>query len=164
MDKYSIIKVCALLLIVYCLAFPAAGDEARRNNEDQGEIKRSRAAVFSEMVMNKLNPFSASSSPVDRDASSGGTSVTFWDRVKTMIHRVESHFHPPNLDFRGGGEDGGEKVKEAVAESLGKTKATMEDSAKSAAKLATETLHKAKDNLKTKLSHHAPEDSDQNEL
>ncbi|KAF2309214.1 hypothetical protein GH714_001198 [Hevea brasiliensis] len=41
----------------------------------------------------------------------------------------------------------GEKVIEAVAESLGKTRATVEDSAKSAAKVASETVHKTKEKL-----------------
>ncbi|KDP25056.1 hypothetical protein JCGZ_22591 [Jatropha curcas] len=70
-------------------------------------------------------------------------SATYWDKAKTMISQAQAHLFPsPNLDFRGSETDrgAGEKVKEAVAESLGKTKATVEDSAKSAANIVKRSL------------------------
>lgn len=57
-------------------------------------------------------------------------------------------------DNIGGGA--GEKVKEAVAKSLGTSKATLEDAAKSAADITGETIHKVKrtlsDDEKTKTA------------
>ena len=46
----------------------------------------------------------------------------------------------------------GEKVKEAIAKSLETSKATVEDAAKSAADIAGETMHKAKEKVKRSLS------------
>ncbi|KAJ0075488.1 hypothetical protein Patl1_34945 [Pistacia atlantica] len=44
--------------------------------------------------------------------------------------------------------DGGEKVKGAVAKSIEKSKATVEESAKSAAEIAGKTVQKTKDKVK----------------
>jgi len=45
-----------------------------------------------------------------------------------------------------------DKVKEALAKSLGTSKATLEDAAKSAADMAGETIEKAKVKVKRSLS------------
>lgn len=58
----------------------------------------------------------------------------------------------------------GDKVKEAVAESLEKTRATVEDSAKTAAKIASETVHKTKEKVKRSLSDEGRQESDHSEL
>ncbi|KAJ9139566.1 hypothetical protein P3X46_030291 [Hevea brasiliensis] len=96
---------------------------------------------------------------------------TYWDWAKTIVHRAQAYFFPPNIDFRGSNGAGeqtdmgaGEKVKEAVAESLGKTRATVEDSAKSAAKVASETVHKTKEKVKRSLSDQGRQETDHSEL
>nr|GMC84586.1 uncharacterized protein LOC109227352 [Ipomoea batatas] len=72
----------------------------------------------------------------------------YWTKLDSLIQKGRAFFFsPPNLDFRQGTEEApkameegtGEKVKEAVVKSVDKSKATVEDSAKSAAKLAGET-------------------------
>nr|GMC89295.1 uncharacterized protein LOC102581787 [Ipomoea batatas] len=87
----------------------------------------------------------------------------YWTKLDSLIQqgRAFFFFSPPNLDFRQGTEDEapkameegtGEKVKDAVVKSVDKSKATIEDSAKSAAKLAGETVGKATQKLKETLS------------
>lgn len=63
------------------------------------------------------------------------------------------------FSFRGGDEaeangvagGAGAKVKEAVTQSLGKSKATVEDSAKTAAKVVGETVKNTKEKVKNSL-------------
>ncbi|CAL5439306.1 unnamed protein product [Camellia sinensis] len=98
-----------------------------------------------------------------------------WNKAQSLFNQLQAYFFPPNLDFRGRKEvesDGGaagEKVKEAMAKSFGKSRATVEDSAKSAAKFAGETLHITADKVKKSFSHPDPHhqtssDDDQAEL
>ncbi|KEH31328.1 uncharacterized protein [Medicago truncatula] len=63
----------------------------------------------------------------------------YWHMVKAIVNHTYAYFFPPNLER---GEEGeavvdnngaGDKVKEALAKSLGTSKATLEDAAKSAA-------------------------------
>nr|GMC82446.1 uncharacterized protein LOC109227352 [Ipomoea batatas] len=74
----------------------------------------------------------------------------YWTKLDSLIQQGRAFFFssPPNLDFRQGTDEDapkameegtGEKVKEAVVKSVDKSKATIEDSAKSAAKVAGET-------------------------
>ncbi|KAI3766280.1 hypothetical protein L2E82_16333 [Cichorium intybus] len=79
-------------------------------------------------------------------------------KIRGLLTNVQSYLFPPNLDFRGrvnndeptsGTEGGaGEKVKEAVTKSLGEGMATVEETAKTAAKKVKDTLS----------SHHERED------
>ncbi|WCJ37140.1 hypothetical protein M5689_018295 [Euphorbia peplus] len=93
------------------------------------------------------------------------TSMFF--NFKSIFNRAQPFFFPPNLDFRGSSkprEEGNKErmmdrggapedtLKEAVAESVGKTKATVEESAKSAAELATKTIKETKEKVKRTLS------------
>ncbi|KAF7814658.1 putative transmembrane protein [Senna tora] len=81
-----------------------------------------------------------------------------WQMLKKIGNEAYYRWFPPNLDFRKHdeteGERGGagEKVKEALAKSVGKSKATVEDSARSAAKMAGETVHKATEKVKKTFS------------
>ncbi|KAM4113312.1 hypothetical protein ACJW30_05G210900 [Castanea mollissima] len=87
------------------------------------------------------------------------TSTSYWEKVKTLINQAHAYFFPPNIDFRGGYEaeaneaagSAGVKVKEAVTQSLGKIKATVEDSAKTAAKVVGETVKNTKEKVKNSL-------------
>ncbi|XP_030971184.1 uncharacterized protein LOC115991548 [Quercus lobata] len=87
------------------------------------------------------------------------TSTSYWEKVKTLINLAHAYFFPPNIDFRGGDEaeaneasgGAGAKVKEAVTQSLGKSKATVEDSAKTAAKIVGETVKNTKEKVKNSL-------------
>ncbi|XP_061355920.1 uncharacterized protein LOC133300404 isoform X2 [Gastrolobium bilobum] len=93
----------------------------------------------------------------------------YWYLVKSLVNKAYEHFFPPNIE-RGDEGEGvtdngavGEKVREALGKSLGMSKATMEDAAKSVANIAEETMHKAKEKVKRSFS----DDSDtkrQNEL
>nr|XP_012573266.1 uncharacterized protein LOC101512441 isoform X2 [Cicer arietinum] len=73
------------------------------------------------------------------------TSVSqYWNMVKGLVNHTYAYFFPPNIE-RGDGaevvadENGAcEKVKEAIVKSIGTSKATLEDAAKSAADIAGE--------------------------
>ncbi|CAN4098052.1 unnamed protein product [Withania somnifera] len=99
------------------------------------------------------------------------TSTNYWSKFESFIKQGKGYFSPPTLDFRDSqeaqtrekGGAPGEMVKEAVLKSLDKGKATMEESAKSAARLA---VHKTKNKVKRTFSfrdkepdpgHHADE-------
>ncbi|VFQ65557.1 unnamed protein product [Cuscuta campestris] len=97
---------------------------------------------------------------------------SYWLKLSSFFKQgMGFFFTAPDLDFRGNGgvpkgaeEEGtaGEKVKEAVV----KSKAAMEDSAKSAAKLAGEVVDMAAKNLKMTLSRTSSQqdDDDDDEL
>ncbi|XP_050208176.1 uncharacterized protein LOC126657515 [Mercurialis annua] len=71
-----------------------------------------------------------------------------WDKIKAVIHDYQLQFFPPNLDFRGeGGDISGEGMKEAAGKTFEVGKTTAEESAKSAAKVVGEAVHKVKDKL-----------------
>ncbi|XP_015078704.1 uncharacterized protein LOC107022622 [Solanum pennellii] len=89
------------------------------------------------------------------------TSANYWSRFESLIKQGKAYFSPPTLDFRDsqeaqaraeGGAAPGEKVKEAVLKSLDKSKAALEESAKSAAKLAGEAVHKTTNKMKRTFS------------
>ncbi|KAL0012798.1 hypothetical protein SO802_007906 [Lithocarpus litseifolius] len=84
-------------------------------------------------------------------------STSYWEKVKTLINQSHAYFFPPNIE---GGDEAeanvaaggaGVKVKEAVTQSLGKSKATVEDSAKTAAKIVGETVKNTKEKVKNSL-------------
>ncbi|CAL0308593.1 unnamed protein product [Lupinus luteus] len=91
----------------------------------------------------------------------------YWHMVKAFLSHAYALFFPPNIDFRRGdevervGEDGG--LKEAISKSIGKSKATLEDVAKSAANIAKDKVVNNNNNKKTSLSKHS-ESQHQNEL
>ncbi|EEF28761.1 conserved hypothetical protein [Ricinus communis] len=73
-----------------------------------------------------------------------------WDKLKAMIHGFQLQFFPPNLDFRGQDQEvdgAGGRMKEAAEKSLEVGKVTAEESAKSAAKVVGEAVHKVKDKI-----------------
>ncbi|OIW16969.1 hypothetical protein TanjilG_32836 [Lupinus angustifolius] len=95
-----------------------------------------------------------------------GTNIgNYWHMVKAFLSHAYALFFPPNIDFRRGdevetvAEDGG--VKEAISKSIGKSKATLEDVAKSAANIAKDKVVNNK--KKTSLSKNR-ESEHQNEL
>ncbi|XP_057421180.1 uncharacterized protein LOC130715144 [Lotus japonicus] len=70
-----------------------------------------------------------------------------WEKIKTVIHDLQMQFSPPNLDFRGGGETEHD-VKEAVGKSFDRSKETVEETAKSAANVVGEAIHKTTEKVK----------------
>ncbi|CAK7323783.1 unnamed protein product [Dovyalis caffra] len=126
-----------------------------------------RSNIFSKIIGSL---FSSSANPPA--TTNAGTGTSFWDKVRTVFNQAQASIFPPNLDFRGRDEalghgdatGTGEKMKEAVAKSVEKGKATVEDSARSAAKIASETLQKTKEKVKKSLSGHERETKPQDEL
>ncbi|XP_058729298.1 uncharacterized protein LOC131601484 [Vicia villosa] len=68
----------------------------------------------------------------------------YWHMVKAIFNHTYAYFFPPNIDFRKGGEVQVVKdengVKEAFSKSIGTSKATLEDVAKSAAEKVKRSL------------------------
>ncbi|TYI40469.1 hypothetical protein ES332_A02G164800v1 [Gossypium tomentosum] len=85
-----------------------------------------------------------------------------WEKVKTIIHEFQLQFTPPSLDFRGtGGNDPGkasdgtgEKVKEAVKDSIETSEAIAKETARTAAEVVHKTDEKVKESASSK-----PDDS-----
>ncbi|KAI7997248.1 hypothetical protein LOK49_LG10G01558 [Camellia lanceoleosa] len=86
------------------------------------------------------------------------STVSSWDKVKSFINEMQTQFVPPDLDFRkrygdkfeSGG--GGEKMKEAAQKSFETSKVTVEESAKSAAKVMGEAMHKTTKKVRETVS------------
>ncbi|KVI05835.1 hypothetical protein Ccrd_015858 [Cynara cardunculus var. scolymus] len=86
----------------------------------------------------------------------------YWLKMKALFNHATSYLFPPNLEGRISNDEpvieseggSGSKVKEAVAKSLDKGTATVEESAKSAA----EKMHQTAQKLKNAFSshHHQP--------
>ncbi|RHN58255.1 hypothetical protein MtrunA17_Chr4g0000401 [Medicago truncatula] len=120
--------VVLVLLVLVFLSFSIAnvnGDSV--NDEDQ-----SKKSAF--WVWQRLR------SAYSMYSSVFPTSIgQYWHMVKAIVNHTYTYFFPPNIER---GEEGeavvdnngaGDKVKEALAKSLGTSKATLEDAAKSAA-------------------------------
>ncbi|EEF48728.1 uncharacterized protein LOC8259966 [Ricinus communis] len=130
-------RAIAVIVVIICVLFvwgAAGDDEAENGGEERSAVSHKLTAMFS---------FRAAT-----------ITITLWDRARSIVNTVQAYLYPPNLDFRRSNEgrekeegEAGEKVKEAVGESLRKSKATVEDSAKGAAKVATERLHKTKEKV-----------------
>ncbi|KAK4774665.1 hypothetical protein SAY86_009600 [Trapa natans] len=75
-----------------------------------------------------------------------------WDKVKTILNKVQIRLSPPSLDFRGLSNKASpvEEIKEAAGESFKSGKSTVEESAKSAAEAVQRTAEKVKENISDK--------------
>ncbi|KAG2284529.1 hypothetical protein Bca52824_055749 [Brassica carinata] len=77
------------------------------------------------------------------------------------MQKIQMKLYPPNLDFRSnsdknnkdGGEEKGEKVKEAATRSLEVSKEAIEDSAKLAGGVVGEIVHKTAEKVTKQTSH-----------
>ncbi|XP_011046602.1 PREDICTED: uncharacterized protein LOC105141166 [Populus euphratica] len=116
-----------------------------------------RPDIFSK-IFGSLFTFSANSPAT----TSARTRTSFWENVKTMFNQAQASIFPPNLDFRrsdeavghGGVTGTAEKMKEGAAKSVEKGKATVENSARTAARVASETVQKIKEKVKRTASDH----------
>ncbi|KDP35261.1 hypothetical protein JCGZ_09420 [Jatropha curcas] len=145
----------AFLFIVFYLEIVLAGGDGGQNLPPNSQQKPSFAKIVKE-TLSKLKK----------------SHVNSWDKIKTIVHDVHLKFFPPNLesgaqeakeksteDGQGGGTK--EKMKEAAEKSFETIEMTAEESAKSAANVAGEAMHKVGD----KLSHDDEEKSrDREEL
>uniref|UniRef100_A0A6N2LCB7 Uncharacterized protein n=1 Tax=Salix viminalis TaxID=40686 RepID=A0A6N2LCB7_SALVM len=133
----------------------------------QGLVENAQRPNIYSKIFGSLFAFSANS-PATTSAVTGSS---FWEKEITMFSRVQASIFPPHLEWfnlssslqcwdcsfrwsdeavgRGGGTGTGEKMKEGAAKSVEKGKAAVEDSARSAAKVASETVQK----IKEKRSH-----------
>ncbi|CAK9146095.1 unnamed protein product [Ilex paraguariensis] len=137
---YKLIRESALTFF-FIFLLSAAGNEAEQSDMEIGENKRSAFETVRSMF--SLPSVSTSS---------------YWMKVKTMMNQAQTYFFPPNLDFRssdeaeaieGGGA--GEKVKVAAVKTWGKSKSTVEDSAKLAGETLQKTAHKVKESLSSEF-------------
>ncbi|GAU19709.1 hypothetical protein TSUD_78340 [Trifolium subterraneum] len=71
-----------------------------------------------------------------------------WEKIKTVIHDLQMQFSPPSLDFRGMGNVDQDGMKEAVGKSFDKSKVSVEGTAKSAAELVGDAIHKTTEKVK----------------
>ncbi|XP_039056785.1 uncharacterized protein LOC120199863 isoform X2 [Hibiscus syriacus] len=75
---------------------------------------------------------------------------SYWEKMKGIVHELQLHFTPPSLEGTGKGKGpaaavgAGEKVKEAVKDSIGTSEAIAKETAKSAA----EAIHRTTEKLK----------------
>ncbi|GAB4847682.1 hypothetical protein Ancab_026744 [Ancistrocladus abbreviatus] len=92
----------------------------------------------------------------------GKSSLSSWNKLKSLVYRAQKNFFPPTLDFRSrdelpssvDGEPGGtkERVKSAAEKSLETSEAAFEETAESAATVVGNVMHKTKEKVKDKLS------------
>uniref|UniRef100_A0A5B6ZNK7 Uncharacterized protein n=1 Tax=Davidia involucrata TaxID=16924 RepID=A0A5B6ZNK7_DAVIN len=134
-------KPTLILLFFFIIFLCAVGNEEKSNTEE-----KKTSAIFSLPTT---------------------TITTSTSKLKTLLNRARAYFFPPNLDFRGSDEakaeaeaeaeaeakaNGGGGIGHKVKEAAVKSKATVEDSAKSTAKLAGETMQKTVNKVKQSLS------------
>ncbi|KAK4719085.1 hypothetical protein R3W88_017423 [Solanum pinnatisectum] len=146
-----------LLLLLFTISFHytigSAGDgqeEEEQQIQEQQHHMKSKTPIIE--TVKKMFSF---------PTSFPQTSANYWSRFESLIKQGKAYFSPPTLDFRDsqeaqaraeGGAAPGEKVKEAVLKSLDKSKAALEESAKSAAKLAGEAVQKTTNKMKRTFS------------
>ncbi|PON31161.1 Transmembrane protein [Parasponia andersonii] len=151
--------VCALILFTGTTS--VVGDEGGR------EIERKPIKASYIERLTSLLYVSSPTPPTTTTTSPEATSN--WDKLRLLVKHAHAYLFPPNLE---GGEESeavrgssGEKVKGAVARSLEKSKEAVEDSAKSAAKIAGETVKRTKDKFEHTFSKdtHEPHSNQQSE-
>ncbi|XVF15054.1 hypothetical protein REPUB_Repub09cG0116400 [Reevesia pubescens] len=71
-----------------------------------------------------------------------------WEKIKTIIHDFQLQFTPPNLDFRGTGTAKARGSDGVLKKSIGTSKVIVEETAKSAAGIAGEAVHKTAEKVK----------------
>ncbi|CAK8574550.1 unnamed protein product [Lathyrus sativus] len=122
MDKKRGTSVVVLALLVLGLfTFSIAYANSNRVSDDDDESKKSCIWVW-ERFRRGYSMYS----------SIFPTSVgQYWHMVKAILNNTYAYFFPPNIDFRKGGED--QAVSEAFSKSIGRSKETLEEVAKSAA-------------------------------
>ncbi|PQP99270.1 uncharacterized protein Pyn_15304 [Prunus yedoensis var. nudiflora] len=90
--------------------------------------------------------------------------TSYLEKAKALLNQGQAYIFPPNLEGSGnniydgeetgsrGGGGAGEKVREVVGNSFGKSTETVDSSAKTAAKLVGETVKKTKEKVKRSFS------------
>ncbi|KAK1371645.1 hypothetical protein POM88_037737 [Heracleum sosnowskyi] len=84
------------------------------------------------------------------------TSLSSLQKLKSVVNDVQKQIFPPNIDFRPKVEEevdeqgAKEWMTEAVKKSLGSSKSTVEESAKSAASAVGDVVHKTKEKVSKK--------------
>ncbi|TKY64697.1 hypothetical protein E2542_SST14595 [Spatholobus suberectus] len=125
MDKARVLVSVSVLVLVcfFCVSNGNGYDEKQRKKVSLWEWQRLRSAYSAYWALFPSN---------------------IGYMLKDLVNHACRRFFPPNIDFRRGDEGqgvtAGEVVREALARSLGTSKATVEDAAKSAA----ETVHNVK--------------------
>ncbi|KAF4347580.1 uncharacterized protein LOC115715330 isoform X1 [Cannabis sativa] len=167
-------KCCVVIttLCVFLMLFTNSivGEKSSSISDEECEVKPIKASLTQRITSLLFVSSSSLSSPTTTSSSSS------WDKLKTLLKNLHTHFFPPNLDFRGGEEirgvssnsvgSNGENVKGAMGKSFEKGIETVEMSAKTAAKIAEETLKITKDKVKNTFSkdHNNNNNDQQSEL
>ncbi|AAF99848.1 Unknown protein [Arabidopsis thaliana] len=79
----------------------------------------------------------------------------YWAKVRETLDRGQSHFFPPNTYFTGKNDapmGAGENMKEAATRSFEHSKATVEEAARSAAEVVSDTAEAVKEKVKRSVS------------
>ncbi|GAU16168.1 hypothetical protein TSUD_297980 [Trifolium subterraneum] len=139
--------VVVLVLFIFSITVVANANGANSVVDDEDESKISALWVWQRL----RSAYSMYSSIFPT------TIGQYWHMAKTIVNHTYAYFFPPNIDFRRGDEaqvvadnngGAGDKVKEALAKSIGTSKATLEDVAKSAAEKVKRTLSDKEENNK----------------
>ncbi|XP_009345350.2 uncharacterized protein LOC103937164 isoform X1 [Pyrus x bretschneideri] len=152
-----LVILCIFFLINTCAPTGALGEGEQQQHykmEEERVNEQPKKPSMWEMTKNAFSLYTSSPLRVP----------TYLDKSKTLFNQIRAYFFPPNLDFRGsmgnielepgssGGDGAGGKVTEVVGKSFGKSKETVEDSAKSAAKIVGERVQKTKEKVKRSFS------------
>ncbi|KAF5745190.1 hypothetical protein HS088_TW07G00772 [Tripterygium wilfordii] len=124
------------LLLVFCLIiFPQIHSTSGDGGGPQDDPKTLGNPPLSKLVADTISILKRSHE-------------SYWEKIKTIVHEMQSQFSPPNLDFRGSEEakaeienGAGGKMKEAAGKSFESCKETVEESAKSAAEVVGHAVH-----------------------
>ncbi|EOA38638.1 hypothetical protein CARUB_v10010543mg [Capsella rubella] len=83
------------------------------------------------------------------------TGKNYWAKLRETLDRGQSHFFPPNTYFSGKNDapmGAGENMKEAATRSFENSKATVEEAARSAAEVVSDTAEAVKEKVKRSFS------------
>ncbi|XP_010459237.1 PREDICTED: uncharacterized protein LOC104740369 [Camelina sativa] len=83
------------------------------------------------------------------------TGKNYWAKLRETLDRGQSHFFPPNTYFTGKNDapmGAGENMKEAATRSFENSKATVEEAARSAAEVVSDSAEAVKEKVKRSFS------------
>ncbi|XP_020415962.1 uncharacterized protein LOC18782589 isoform X2 [Prunus persica] len=148
--------LCTILLLVTTnLGSADEGEQQHKVVEESRNDDAPEKPSLWKMTRNAFPPYTSSPLRIQ----------SYLEKAKALLNQGQAYIFPPSLEgsgnniyvgeeagSRGRGGGAGEKVREVVGNSFGKSKETVDSSAKSAAKLVGETVQKTKEKVQRSFS------------
>ncbi|XP_008227974.1 PREDICTED: uncharacterized protein LOC103327421 isoform X2 [Prunus mume] len=151
----AVLLILCTILVLVTTGFGSAdeGEQQYKVEESRNDDAPEKPSLW-KMTRNAFPPYTSSPLGIR----------SYLEKAKALLNQGQAFIFPPSLEGSGnniyfgeeagsrGGGGAGEKVREVVGNSFGKSTETVDSSAKTAAKLVGETVQKTKEKVKRSFS------------